>query len=99
MVAEINPVSSKECKFSWVPIPPEHHKGILLGYRIVYYANGSVENSNFTVDASTNRRIPVDNLRPYTFYFLKVAGFTSKGEGNYSDPVGCQTYEDGKFLL
>ena len=100
VVAEIYPVNSKLCKLSWVPIPPEHHKGRLLGYSIVYTTHGSLETSNkFTVDTLTTRRVPIGDLRPNTYYLLNVAGFTSKGDGNYSHAVSCQTFEDGKFFL
>ena len=100
VIAEIYPVSSKECIISWVPIPPEHHRGVLLGYRIVFVANGSVDNTNITVDTTTTRKVPVGDLRSYTYYLIKVAGFTSGGDGNYSDLAGCLTNEDGEdFLL
>ena len=98
MIVGIYPASNKECNISWLPIPPEHHRGVLLGYRIVFAANGSVNSINITVDTSTNRDVPVGDLRPYTYYLIKVAGFTSGGDGNYSDLVGCLTNEDGEII-
>ena len=100
MIAEVIPKSSSKCELSWFPIPPEHHRGVLLGYRIVYtVSNDALDSSNITVDPATTRYVQVQGLKPYTKYLLKVAGFTSKGDGNYSAAKECHTLEDSKFPM
>ena len=100
VIAEVIPKSSSKCQISWFPIPPEHHRGALLGYRIVYtVSNDALDSSNITVGPAMTRYVPVQGLKPYTKYLLNVAGFTSKGDGNYSAPNECQTLEDGKFPI
>ncbi|KAJ7390085.1 hypothetical protein OS493_027115 [Desmophyllum pertusum] len=94
VIYSVLPSSSEECKLSWNPIPAEHHRGVLLGFRVVYTAvNDTKDSSNITVDKSIYENVTVNGLKPYTDYLLKVAGFTSKGDGNYSIPVTCQTLE------
>lgn len=96
LIQQVTASSSNECLLSWSPIPGEHHRGVLLGYRIVYTTENDALNSlNITVGVSEYRDIPVDGLRHYTNYLLKVAGFTSKGDGNYSIVEECQTLESG----
>ena len=96
LIQQVTATSPNECLLSWSPIPAEHHRGVLLGYRIVHSAeNDALNSSNFTVGVSEYRGIPVDGLRIYTNYLLKVAGFTSKGDGNYSTVEECQTLESG----
>ena len=100
VIYSVLPSSSEECKLSWNPIPAEHHRGVLLGFRVVYTAvNDTKDSSNITVDKSIYENVTVNGLKPYTDYLLKVAGFTSKGDGNYSIPVTCQTLESGEFLI
>lgn len=100
MIAQVISQSSSKCEISWVSIPQEHHRGVLLGYRIVYtFVNDALNTSNFTVGPAMTRYVPVQGLKPYTKYLLKVAGFTSKGDGNYSVPEECQTQEDSKFPI
>lgn len=96
LIHEVTTTNPKECLLSWSPIPAEHHRGVLLGYRIVYTPESDALNSsNITVGVSEYRSIPVNGLRHYTKYLLKVAGYTSKGDGNYSNVKDCQTLESG----
>lgn len=95
LIQVVTATNPNECLLSWSPIPAEHHRGVLLGYRIVYTAENEASNSNITVGVSEYRNVPVDGLRHYTNYLLKVAGFTSKGDGNYSIVEECQTLESG----
>ena len=67
-----------------------------MGYRIVYTAaDNTLNSSNITVNASEYKNVPVNGLRHYYNYLLKVTGFTSKGDGNYSIVEECQTLEYG----
>lgn len=96
VIQQVTATNPGECLLSWDPIPAEHHRGVLLGYRIVYTAaNDALNSSNITVNASVYTNVPIDGLRHYTNYLLKVAGFTSKGDGNYSILEECQTLEYG----
>ncbi len=97
VITFVTPKSSGKCELSWTAIPSEHHRGELLGYRVVYtVADDPLDSSNKTVSASSvGTPVFVQGLRPYTKYLLKVAGFTSKGNGNYSVVEECQTLEDG----
>ena len=93
-VTSVGPTS---CKLQWVPIPADQHRGVLLGYRIVYTSmNHSTSPSNVTASPLVFKYFDVNGLTPYTYYLIKIAGFTSKGDGNYSRPVECLTMEDSE---
>ena len=95
MITQVRAQSSSICILDWDAIPNEHHRGVLQGYRIVYtVSNDALDSSNVTVGVALVSH-NVQGLRPHTKYLLKVAGFTSKGDGNYSAQEECQTLEDG----
>ena len=96
VIQVVTATNPNECLLSWSPIPAEQHRGVLLGYRIVYTAeNDALNSSNITVGVWEYRDAPVAGLRHYTKYLLKVAGFTSKGDGNYSIVEECLTLGSG----
>ena len=95
MITQVRAQSSSICILDWDAIPNEQRRGVLQGYRIVYtVSNDALDSSNVTVGAALVS-FYVRGLRPHTKYLLKVAGFTSKGDGNYSVQVACETLEDG----
>ena len=81
----------------WRHIPPQHRNGILLGYKIFYAPKDSNQSfKTITVD-STRSSTTLENLKKYTWYVIRVAGYTSKGLGPYPPrPLEIRTSEDGK---
>ena len=89
--------SSTSVFVEWRHIPQQYRNGILLGYKIFYTPKNSYQPMfNKTVNG-TRESTTLDNLKKYTWYVIKVAGFTSKGIGPLSPrPLEIRTSEDGK---
>ncbi|KAK9702129.1 Immunoglobulin I-set domain [Popillia japonica] len=71
----------------WSPPPPQHHNGIILGYKIVV-KGGTVR--TMQMNASTTS-VLIGNLTTGALYNAKVAAFTSVGIGPYSNAVPLLT--------
>ena len=74
----------------WLPIPEDHHKGILLGYKI-YYQEYDLSGPLWPMH-SINTDGVVDSwelqgLNLTSNYSIQVAGYTSIGVGNISDVI------------
>lgn len=71
----------------WSPPPPEHHNGILLGYKIqVKAGNSSKILAQDTVNA-TIMQVMLHNLTIGTTYNIRVVAYNRVGPGPYSQPV------------
>ena len=75
---------------SWLPIPEEHHKGILLGYKI-YYQEYDISGPLFPMlivnDTGLETEYELVGLNFTSNYSIQVGGFTSIGVGNISEPI------------
>ncbi|XP_028817539.1 Down syndrome cell adhesion molecule homolog isoform X1 [Denticeps clupeoides] len=80
---------------SWSPLPNETLNGILLGYRVIYWANladgelGEIRNVTTTLP-----RLELDGLEKYTNYSIQVLAFTQAGDGVRSEQIFIRTKED-----
>lgn len=45
------------------------------------------------------QRTTIPGLRKYTNYSITVLAYTARGDGVRSDPIYCQTEEDGKLTI
>jgi len=87
--------SSTSLFVEWRHIPPQDRCGILLGYKIFYAPKDSNQPfKTITVD-STRSSTTLENLKKYTWYVIRVAGYTSKGLGPHPPrPLEIRTSED-----
>lgn len=89
--------SSTSLFVEWQHIPKHHRNGILLGYRISYFPNTSYQAVKHKTVDSTRSSTTLSNLKKFTWYVIKVAGYTSKGLGPHPPrPLEIRTSEDGK---
>ncbi|XP_068081370.1 roundabout homolog 2 [Anabrus simplex] len=70
----------------WSPPPPQHHNGVLLGYKIQVKGNGSRVLAQLTLNATTTS-VLLNNLTNGGSYSVRVVSFTHKGLGVFSTPV------------
>ncbi|XP_037046753.1 roundabout homolog 2 [Bradysia coprophila] len=71
----------------WLPPPPQHHNGILLGYKIqVKAGNTSKVLAQMTLNATT-MSVMLNNLTTGAVYNVRVVAYTRVGAGPYSLPV------------
>lgn len=71
----------------WSPPPPEHHNGLLLGYKIQVKAGNSTKIlAQMTLNSST-LSVGLHNLSTGATYNARVVAYTRVGAGPYSKPV------------
>eukprot|EP00794_Sanderia_malayensis_P016567 gene16567-18247_t len=92
-------ISSYALRLNWSLIPSDHRLGIIRGYTIMYKNTSSEDDHwNTTVVHSGHlRHAEIHNLTAYTFYSLKIAGFTKMGDGTFSDEIVVRTDEDAPY--
>ncbi|RZC39870.1 roundabout -like 2 [Asbolus verrucosus] len=71
----------------WSPPPPQHHNGLIIGYKI--QIKGSIVRS-LTMNASTTS-VLISNLTTGGSYNARIAALTQAGQGPYSNPVPLLT--------
>lgn len=67
----------------WGPPLPQHHNGIILGYKLKIYDNSTKPIAQMTFNSSATY-ISVNNLTRGVQYAAKVAAFTRIGTGPYT---------------
>lgn len=89
--------SSTSLVIGWSSIEAEFIHGILLGYKIFYQRSIEPDTASQTlsVNAETLRK-GINGLLKYTEYCTKVAGFTRKGDGKFTDCLNITTAQDSK---
>lgn len=71
----------------WSPPPPQHHNGILLGYKIqVKAGNSSKVLAQMTLN-STTTSVMLNNLTTGATYNARIVAYTRIGAGPYSKPI------------
>ena len=93
-------VSSTALKVNWTSLPRTFRNGILLGYRIFIWQKSEGEESS--LNTTVGRRIfskQFEELFKWTIYCVKVAAFTSVGDGPSSEVQCIRTFEDGKWRV
>ncbi|PSN32273.1 hypothetical protein C0J52_24864 [Blattella germanica] len=71
----------------WSPPPPQHHNGILLGYKIqIKGSNSSRILAQMNLNATTTS-VLLNNLTTHGTYTARVVAYTRVGLGPFSAPV------------
>ncbi|XP_026316076.1 Down syndrome cell adhesion molecule-like protein Dscam2 [Hyposmocoma kahamanoa] len=87
---ECGGVTSTALRVSWQPIPPHKQAGALIGYTVLYAAQGR----HWLNATSLVTELRLQGLLKYTNYTIKVAGFSNYGTGPFSFPIVCSTMQD-----
>ncbi|KAM9498556.1 cell adhesion molecule DSCAM-like isoform 2-T2 [Salvelinus alpinus] len=80
---------------SWLTPPKDALNGILLGFRVIYWANlpdgelGEIRNVT-----TSKPSLELDGLEKYTNYSIQVLTFTRAGDGVRSEQIFTRTKED-----
>uniref|UniRef100_A0AAR2IRM1 Cell adhesion molecule DSCAM n=1 Tax=Pygocentrus nattereri TaxID=42514 RepID=A0AAR2IRM1_PYGNA len=80
---------------SWSALPKEALNGMLLGYRVIYWANlldgelGDIRNVT-----TSKPSLELEGLEKYTNYSIQVLAFTRAGDGVRSEQIYTRTKED-----
>ena len=89
-VSATNLTSEASIPVSWSPVPKGHVNGLLMGYSIKYQriwtaerAALDTEEEKVTVEPSKTSAIL--QVQTYSVYRIKVAAFTGRGMGPYSE--------------
>ena len=91
----VTTTNSRSIFLVWDPPPEEHRNGIIIGYLINVSAMDPGEVfQTFTTNDST----VVDDLTPFTTYFIAVAAQTNAGVGPFSITIQADTTESCKYL-
>ncbi|XP_063834012.1 cell adhesion molecule Dscam1-like [Ostrinia nubilalis] len=89
---ECGGVTSSALRVSWQPIPPHRQAGALIGYNVLYAAQGR----QWINATSLVTELRLQSLMKFTNYTVKVAGFSNYGLGPFSFPIVCSTLQDGQ---
>ncbi|KTG42252.1 hypothetical protein cypCar_00015976, partial [Cyprinus carpio] len=87
--------TSETISLSWSALPKEALNGMLLGYRVIYWANlpdgelGEIRNIT-----TTKPSLDLERLEKYTNYSIQVLAFTRAGDGVRSEQIYTRTKED-----
>ncbi|XP_039196610.1 contactin-1 isoform X3 [Crotalus tigris] len=85
---KIKVLSSTEVSVSWEHI----FNPAVTGYEISYWSSGEKEIAANRVQVSSqNFSVMLENLKPYTKYYTKVAAFNAAGIGPYNYPLDFVT--------
>ena len=79
---------------AWKPISEEHANGLLRGYVVRL-----VGTADETYGCPSKLEMTIRGLDKSKVYSLQVAGYTSNGRGNFSEPIVVVTNIDGKGVL
>ncbi|KAA0701718.1 Down syndrome cell adhesion molecule -like protein [Triplophysa tibetana] len=80
---------------SWSALPKEALNGMLLGYRVIFWANlpdgelGEIRNIT-----TSKPSLELEHLEKYTNYSIQVLAFTRAGDGVRSEQIFTRTKED-----
>lgn len=81
--------SPTEIKITWELLPASVSHGIVFGYKLLVKQmfTDSPEELLVTIEDGSQTSFTFGNLSVFTKYQVQIAAFTSKGPGNYSNPV------------
>ena len=93
---QCQPLSSTSIIIKWTHIPFEKINGHLKGYKVRYNLITNRYKKVTKLDQTRDiiAEFTLYNLEKFSNYSVSVAGFTSIGDGLYSDLVYCMTNED-----
>ena len=94
-------ISSTSLRVTWDPLPREHRRGTILGYKIFYQkfvhnlrVTRSIESGEQSADGSS-LELDLMGLEKFTNYCIKAWAFNSMGSGNKTETLCASTDEDG----
>lgn len=87
-----NLTSAVAINVTWSPVPVGHVNGLLKGYSIIYRRIRTAERDVFDTEEYTVKVEPSEQLveietDTYSIYEIRVAAFTQRGMGPYSEFV------------
>ena len=93
--------SSTEIAVTWKNVAGPDRNGIVMGFRVYYkavweLAVDKTEKVQVLNDGNAVAQV-LGNLEKDMLYNIRVAAFTSKGDGPKSDIVAVQTDQKGKY--
>ena len=90
--------SSTSIFVDWGDVPSADQNGIILSYTVNYIAVEPQGNTMTEVVDAPTTQATLRGLNEYTNYSITVFASTSKGRGNFSEPIIVITDEDSKFF-
>ena len=95
--------SSTSINVTWKPIAENLQRGVILGYRVTFKKQQEAsrrKRRSIRDDVLVKNRFTwiLEGLEKFTNYCVKIVGFNSKGDGNFSNWLCVSTDEDGKRL-
>ena len=84
---------------TWDPVPAEWQFGIIRGYQVIITDTRDGHEYVDDVKVGANRSLERAGFERYTNYTVRVAAYTIKGLGNFSEPIRVITDEDGAYDL
>ncbi|XP_059470843.1 roundabout homolog 2-like isoform X3 [Neocloeon triangulifer] len=95
---QVGMINNTSAFVKWSPPPPQHHNGILLGFKIqVRSANSSKVLAQMNLNATT-LTVRLNNLTTGIAYSVRVVAYSRAGMGPYSSPV-ILTMDPASLLL
>ena len=95
----VTATSSTSIRASWTSLPEYARHGNIIGYKLFYRQNGSMDNLVMeSVNGTETLAKDFTGLDKYTKYEFQVLAVGSHGEGPKSSVRVEQTLEDGKRL-
>lgn len=90
--------AAESIKVTWKPVPFGYVNGLLMGYSIKYRRIVTADDEVLRTVEETAIAKPTDlsinlKVQTYSVYEIKVAAFTQKGMGPYSEYVFGGKYE------
>ena len=82
-------------KAFWLPVSNETINGIGLGYKLSLFTTAGTKIRNYTLNASV-LSLEITGLDIWTNYSIRIAAFTIKGDGPWSDLILEDTDEEGQ---
>ncbi|CAK1583638.1 unnamed protein product [Parnassius mnemosyne] len=101
-------VSPQSLKVEWSPPPAHAHHGALLGYKLLYRPEHTIDwlewevrgggGQSAVAGAEVKRVAGVETLllalRPHMNYTIQALAYTSAGDGVPAHPIHCTTHQD-----
>nr|CAD7201378.1 unnamed protein product [Timema douglasi] len=83
---QVGMINATAAYVRWSPPSPQHHNGVILGYKIQIKGNSSKILAQMTLNATTNS-VLLNNLTIGNMYMARVVSYTRIGLGPFSPAV------------